>query len=177
VLLILAALVTVGVLLYLSGGFNQGLGSGTHTLSAPATLDGLAQNPSAQLQTTGQTLQSEIEGSDSSAHVLRQLVTVFYGSAPPGGPATTPQYFLFLSAFQGQLTTADLGQFETLESAGTVQSEGGVGFHCGFPTAGPMSSVCFWIDGNVLGVVEGSASVGPAGTLAAAEEARAAAER
>lgn len=176
VVLLLAALVAVGVLLYLSGGFNQGLGSGTHTLSAPATLDGLAQDSSAPLQSTGQALQGEIEGADSSAHVLRQLLTAFYGSAPSDGTATTPEYFLFLSAFQSPLTTADLNQFETLVSAGTVESEDGVGFHCGAPTGGPMSSLCFWIDGNVLGVVEGTAGVGPAATLAAAEEARASAE-
>ena len=89
--------------------------------------------------------------------MLRQLLTAFYGSAPSDGTATTPEYFLFLSAFQSPLTTADLNQFETLCSAADRQSEDGVGFHCGAPTGGPMSSLCFWIDGNVLGVVEGTA--------------------
>ncbi|MGO8686653.1 MAG: hypothetical protein ACLQT7_05615 [Candidatus Dormibacteria bacterium] len=177
VVLLLAALVAVGVLLYLSGGLNQGLGSGTHTLSAPATLDSLAQNSSSQLQSSGAALQSEIESSDTSVHVLRQLITAFYGAIPDDGSATTPDYFLFLSSFDGPLTSADLSQFDTLLTASTVESEDGVSFHCGTPTTGPMSSLCLWIDGNVMGVVEGSATVGPAGTLAAAEEARTSAER
>jgi hypothetical protein len=177
VVLLLAVLVATGVLLYMSGGLNQGLGSGTHTLSAPARLGGLAQNPSPQLQTTGQSLQADIESSDTSRHVLQQMITAFYGSTRADGAAAVPDYFLFLSSFQGPLTSTDLRQLTTLVTVSTVETEDAVSFHCGTPTSGSMASVCLWIDGNVIGVVEGSATVGPAGTLAAAEEARSSGER
>ena len=49
-------------------------------------------------------------------------------------------------------------------------------FHCGAPLSGEMTSMCTWVDGNVFGVVEGSASVGAAATTAAAEQARTIAE-
>ena len=177
VVLLLAAMVAAGLLLYLSGGLNQGLGSGTHTLSTPSTLDGLAQDSASQLQSVGQTLQANIEASDTSTHTLQQMVTAFYGSPAVGSTAATPSYFLSMLSFGAPLTSTDLTDLGSLATVTTVETVNGVGFHCGTPAGGSMGSLCFWIDGNVMGVVEGATAVGPAGTLAAAEEARSSGER
>ncbi len=177
VMLVLAALVVGGVVLYLSGGLNQGLGSGTHTLAVPAALGGLAEDSSPHLQAAEQTLQAGVEGADRTPHVLLQMVTAFYAPpAPGGGGIATPEYYLFMSSYDAALTSTDRTALGTLITAGTIQTVNGISFHCGTPTGGSMSSLCFWIDGNVMGVVEGAAVVGPASTLAAAEEARAAGE-
>ena len=75
------------------------------------------------------------------------------------------------------LTAADLSQIDAhLLTVSSVQTANGVSFHCGQPLSGDMPSMCTWVDGNVLGVVEGSASVGAAATAAAAEQARTTAE-
>ena len=177
VVLLLAVLVAAGLLLYLSGGLKQGLGSGTHTLSAPATLAGLAQDATPQLQSAGTALRGDIEASDPSPHALQQLVTAFYASPPSSGAAATPDYFLFMSSFGAPLTSTDLTDIGSLVIVTNVETVDGVVFHCGTPITGTMSSLCLWIDGNVMGVVEGAAAVGPAGTLVAAEEARSAGER
>ena len=108
---------------------------------------------------------------------LEQTVVGFYGSSDGIADGIQPDYFLFLESVNTSLTASDLSQVDShLLTVISVQTADRVSFHCGAPLSGEMTSMCTWVDGNVFGVVEGSASVGAAATTAAAEQARTIAE-
>ena len=175
---VIAVLITAGIFIYLMNGLAPGVGSGTHTLAMPLTLGGDAPNTNPQLTAAGSALESEIEANAGSARAeLQQTVVGFYGSADGVTDGLLPNYFLFMMSVNGSLTASNLSQIDAqLLTVSSVQTSNGVSFHCGQPLSGDMPSMCTWADGNVLGVVEGSASVGAAATAAAAEQARTTAE-
>jgi len=177
ILLVFVALVGAGAFLYLSSESTQGLGSGTHTLSAPATLGGQAQS------TGNSTLGSAVESQLAAEPGITGSVFTVYGSATPGSPA----YILGMESAGQAVTASDLSQFvasfnSTSRAAfslttAVVTSDSGVSFHCAPDTlSGATATMCVWVDGNVIGMVIGSQTVGSAATLAAAEQARTTAE-
>jgi hypothetical protein len=173
--------VAAGAAITLWPGSNSGLGSGTHGVSAPLTLGGFAQNSNPELQSVGLTLQSELQAdSASTTGGLLQTVTAFYGSTDRTGTGMNPDYLLFMMSFRGQLTASDLTTMANgvIDSGSTsVETRNGVSFYCGTTMGGDvLPSACVWVDGNVLGVVEGAARGGSSATLAAAEDARGSAE-
>ena len=179
VLSLVAVVITAGIFIYLMNGLATGVGSGTHTLTTPATLGGVAPDTNPALQDASRTLQSEIESHAAPVTAgLQQTVAGFYGSSDAAGDGILPDYFLLITSAGAPLTAADLSQVDAnLLAVSSVQTADGVSFHCGRPLVGAMPSMCTWVDGNVFGVVEGSASVGAAATASAAEQARTVAER
>ncbi len=175
---LIAVLITAGIFIYLMNGMAPGVGSGIHTLTRPLTLGGDAPNPNPELTGAGTTLESEVEANAGSARAeLQQTLVGFYGSVDGVTDGVLPDYLLFMMSVNGSLTASDLSQIDAhLLTVSSVQTANGVSFHCGRPLGGDMPSMCTWVDGNVLGVVEGSASVGAAATMAAAEQARTIAE-
>ncbi len=178
-LLVFVALVGAGAFLYLSSESSRGLGSGTHTVSVPATLGGLSQVTSSSTTALGSEIKSEMDGTSGvtgSAYAM-------YGSATFAGPA----YELAMGSLDHPVAASRLTQSATNLNAGavsfdfataTVSTANGVDFHCGPLTAYSvvMGTICLWVDGNVTGLVLGSSEAGGAATLAAAEEARNTAE-
>ena len=175
---VVAVLITAGIFIYLMNGMAAEFGSGTHTLSMPLTLGGDAPNTNPELTAAGSSLESEIEANAGSAKAkLQQTLVGFYGSEGGVSDGVLPNYFLFMMSVNGPLTAADLSQIDAqLLTVSSVQTANGVSFHCGKALSGDMPSMCTWADGNILGVVEGSASIGAAATAAAAEQARTTAE-
>ena len=177
ILLVFVALVGAGAFLYLSSESTQGLGSGTHTLSAPATLGGQAQS------TGSSALGSAVESQLAAEPGITGSVFTVYGSATPGSPA----YILGMESAGQAVTASDLSQFvasfnSTSRAAfslttAVVTSDSGVSFHCAPDTlSGATAAMCVWVDGNVIGMVLGSPETDSADTLAAAEQARSTAE-
>ena len=170
-------------LTYGPAGQGTGLGGGTHTVSAPSVLAGQVENTSPADQAALQSLRSGLEaslGSGSHAAITRTAVGL-YGAAGSGGVA--PDYVLFAVAANRQLTAADLGSAASgiagdwSLASSSVRTQSGVSFHCGpLGNVPGFTTLCAWIDGNVLGVVLGAPAVGPSATLAAAERARGSAE-
>ncbi|HAW10591.1 MAG TPA: hypothetical protein DCX12_05915 [Chloroflexi bacterium] len=175
---VIAVVITAGIFIYLMNGLATGVGSGTHTLTNPLTLGGVAPNTNPELTAAGNALESEIEAHAVAANSgLEQTVVGFYGSSDGIADGIQPDYFLFLESVNTSLTASDLSQVDShLLTVISVQTADRVSFHCGAPLSGEMTSMCTWVDGNVFGVVEGSASVGAAATTAAAEQARTIAE-
>jgi hypothetical protein len=179
VLLVFVALVGAGAFLYLSSESTQGLGSGTHTLSTPATLGGLPQSTNSSMTALSSQVESQMAGSSG---ITGSVFTV-YVSATSGGP----DYLLGMASDGQAVTSSNLSQFVagfnstsgvTFNlTAASVSSDNGVSFHCAPVTlSGAADTLCVWGDGNVIGMVIGSPGAGSAATLTAAEEARTTAE-
>jgi hypothetical protein len=179
VLLVFVALVGAGAFLYLSSESSQGLGSGTHTVSAPATLGGLPQVTSSSTTAIGSEMKSEMDGASGvtgSAYAM-------YGSATFAGSA----YELAMGSADHPVAASRLTQSVVGFNTGvmsfdfataTVSSANGVDFHCGplMVYSVAMGTICIWVDGNVMGLVFGDPEAGSAATLAVAEGARTTAE-
>jgi hypothetical protein len=178
VLLVFVVLVGVGAFLNLSNESAQGLGSGTHSVSAPAAVGGFAQNTNVELQGLGQAFRATVESSSSSSvSGLQQAVIAFYGSTDGTGSGTSPEYMVVAASYGHALSDANLTTLGTGLSGfdfatASVQSQDGVDFHCGAFGATVLASGCMWVDGNVFGMVLGAPSLGQASTLVAAEGAR-----
>jgi hypothetical protein len=183
VLLVFVALVGAGAFLYLSSESAQGLGSGAHTVSAPAAVGGYAENTNPGMQALGQVLGAGVESSSTSrVPGLQQAVVAFYGSTDGTGSGTSPGYMLVTASYNhalsyANLTTLGSGLSGFDFSTASVQSQDGVDFHCGTFSSSLLSSVCMWVDGNVFGVVLGAPTLGQANTLVAAEGARTSVEQ
>lgn len=157
-------------------GGSQGMGSGTHTISAPATLGGQSQNTNAAVDLVTAALQQKIAGDP----LWNGSVVAVYGDII----SSTDYYMLAVVTSSRQLAYSDLSSaiqsMDDNASAGfdlskaTVTAVNGVNFHCGPTSAGV--TLCVWIDGNVEGTVFGGAGAGSGATLSAAEEARSTAE-
>jgi hypothetical protein len=181
ILLVFVALVGAGAFLYLRSEASQGLGSGTHTLTTPATIGGYAQNTNPQLQAISQLLEVAIQSEPGRIPGAQQAAAAYYGSTDGTGSGADPEYDLVAVAYDRALTSADLTTMADAMSGfdyatSTVQTSDGVSFHCGPETGSHMASVCMWVDGNVLGQVESASGVSQSSTLAAAEQARDSAE-
>jgi hypothetical protein len=179
VLLVFVVLVGAGAFLYLSNESAQGLGSGVHTVSAPATLGGLAPDTNGAMAALSSSVQSQM----ASASGISGSVFSVYGFAAPGSSG----YILGMESDDQAVTPSGLSQFvagfDSTSSAAfnlataTVSSDTGVSFHCAPVTlSGAASTMCVWGDGNVVAVVIGASGAGSSATLAAAEEARSTAE-
>ncbi len=179
VLLVFVALVGAGAFLYLSSESAQGLGSGTHTLSTPATLGGLPQTTTSAMTA----LSSQVKSQMAAEPGITGSVFTVYTSATPGGPG----YILGIASDDQAVTSSDLSRFAAgfNSTAGvtfnlttaSVSSDNGVSFHCAPVTlSGAADTLCVWGDGNVIGMVIGSSGAGSAATVVAAEEARTTAE-
>jgi ribosomal protein L40E len=179
VLLVFVALVGAGAFLYLSSESAQGLGSGTHTLSTPATLRGLPQTTTSAMTA----LSSQVKSQTAAEPGITGSVFTVYTSATPGGPG----YILGIASDDQAVTSSDLSQFVAGFNSSTgvtfnlttasVSSDNGVSFHCAPVTlSGAADTLCVWGDGNVIGMVIGSSGAGSAATLVAAEKARTTAE-
>ncbi|MGD1033661.1 MAG: hypothetical protein ABR977_04435 [Candidatus Dormibacteria bacterium] len=171
---LIAVLITAGIFIYLMNGMAAGVGSGTHTLSTPASLGGAVPDKNAVLQLLVQPLQAEIQADAiPGSATIRQTVAGFYGA--PG--ASDADYFLVMVSTNAPLTASDLSQADShLLAVSSVQTANGVSFHCGKSVINNIPSICTWVDGNVFGVVQGSSDVSAAATMAAAEQARIIAE-
>lgn len=180
VLLVFVALVGAGAFLYLGRESTQGLGSGTHSVAAPAALGGLPASTGAAMTALSSEVQSEMAAASGTTGSVFKL----YASAIPGGP----DYILAVASDGQAVTSSDLSQFVAglngssgvafnLTTA-AVASDGGVSFRCAPVTlTGAPATLCLWGDGNVIGMVIGASGAGAAATLSAAEEARSTAER
>ena len=180
VLLVFVALVGAGAFLYLSRESTQGIGSGTHSVAAPAALGGVPASTSTAMTALSSQVQSEM----AAASGMTGSVFKLYAPAIPGGP----DYILAVASDGQAVTSSDLSQFVaglngssgiafSLTTA-AVSSDGGVSFRCAPVTlAGAPATLCLWGDGNVIGMVIGASGAGAAATLSAAEEARSTAER
>lgn len=182
VLALLVLMVAAGAFLYLRSRQLEGLGTGAHTLSTPASLGGNAENANPELQLLGQAFESAAKSSATSkVPGLKQAIMAFYGSTDGTAAGTSPELLLTAASFDHALTAADLQSlgsgFSGFDYAtSSVQTVSGVSFHCGPISTADMASACLWVDGNVFGMVLGAPAAGPASTLAAAEEARSSAE-
>ena len=180
VLLVFVALVGAGAFLYLGRESTKGLGSGTHSVAAPAALGGVPASTGAAMTA----LSSEVQSEMAAASGMTGSVFKLYASAIPGGP----DYILAVASDGQAVTSSDLSQFVAglngssgvafnLTTA-AVASDGGVSFRCAPVTlTGAPATLCLWGDGNVIGMVIGASGAGAAATLSAAEEARSTAER
>ena len=178
-LALFVALVGAGVVLYMHSGQEEGLGSGVHTLSVPATLNGLAANTSSVVAVENATVRSQMA---SDPNVTGSAVAIY------GDPTGADYYTMVLATAGRALTETDLSNdIANLErgpagwrfdlATASVTSVSGVNFHCG-PASGIGAGVtfCTWVDGNVQGIVWGGAALGESGTLVAAQAARSTAE-
>jgi hypothetical protein len=114
---------------------------------------------------------------------VEHAVIALYGPFQAG----TTSYILAMTTYGSALTSSQLTTFLAgfdaavggdFAPSATVTQESGVAYRCGPDTLnGAHVSMCAWTDANVLGLVIGAPGVAQAPTLAAAEEARANAER
>jgi len=178
ILLVFVALVGAGAFLYLSSESTQGLGSGTHTVSAPATLGGLTQDTNSQLTA----VLSEYQSTFDNTPGINQTAMGVYGFDAAGSPG----YFLIMMNMDQTVTATGLDNYiDGIDrgagssfnlSAATITAANGVDYHCTPLTlSGGTGAVCMWVDGNVIGVVAGTGS--DAQTLALAEDARSSGEQ